>query len=190
MTDLSLLQPSLAESNLLCKVYFESVDPFIKLLHQSHFGKELDQYRRGAFLFPHDYEALLFCMYLLAVNSLRAEIVERIFSTPKQALVARFRHAAQAALARVNFFITDKVMVLQATLHYLVRPVLVSVFGCLRKRESGELAMSTEFFSNLFDSMTNVLVCPDIFVSAKSSSRRNHDLGKRGTCCPKHGSPS
>ena len=120
MTDLSLMQPALAESNMLCKLYFDNVDPFIKLLHQSHFGKELDQFRRGTFDFSREYEALLFCIYLLAVNSLRPEVVERIFVTPKPALVIRFQQAARIALIRVHFFTTDKVLVLQALLHYLV----------------------------------------------------------------------
>lgn len=119
MTDPSLMQPALAESNMLCRLYFENVNPFMKLLHQSHFGKELDQFRRGTFEFPQEYEALLFCIYLLAVNSLRPEVVERIFATPKPALVTRFQQAARLALIRVNFFTTDKVLVLQALLHYL-----------------------------------------------------------------------
>lgn len=123
MTDVSLLQPTLAESNLLCKLYFENVNPFIKMLHQSHFGKELDRFRRGAYQFPQDFEAHLFCIYLLAVNSVRPEVVERIFSTPKAALVARFEHAAKVALTRVNFMTTERVLVLQSSLHYLVRDI-------------------------------------------------------------------
>jgi hypothetical protein len=123
MTDLNLVQPTLAESNMLCKLYFENVNPFMKLLHQSHFGKELDQYRRGTFQFPQEYEALLFCIYLLAINSLQPQVVQTTFSAPKVALVARFQHAAQLALARVNFLTTDRILVLQAMLHYLVRAI-------------------------------------------------------------------
>lgn len=121
MTDLGALQPALSESNMLCKLFFENVNPFMKILHPAQFGKELGQFRRGDFMFPQEYEALLFCVYLLAVNSLRSELVERTFSTAKQVLVARFKHAAQLSLSRINFVTTDRIIVLQALLHYLVR---------------------------------------------------------------------
>lgn len=62
----------------------------MKILHQSHLAKELDQFRRGTFEFPLEFEALLFCIYLLAVNSMRSEVVEGTFSTPKSVLVTRF----------------------------------------------------------------------------------------------------
>ena len=99
----------------------------MKILHQSHFAKELDQFRRGTFEFPLEFEALLFCIYLLAVNSMRSDVVEGIFSTPKPVLVARFRHAVQFSLSRVDFVTTDRVLVLQALLHYLVRDLICHV---------------------------------------------------------------
>jgi len=123
MTELSLIRPTLPESNMLCKLYFENVNPFMKILHQSHFGKELDQFRRGVFEFAEEFEALLFCIYLLAVSSLQPQVVETIFSTAKSVLVARFEHAAQVALVKVNYIQTDKVLVFQASLHYLVREI-------------------------------------------------------------------
>jgi hypothetical protein len=55
----------------------------MKILHQSHFAKGLDQLHQGTIQFPEEFDALLFCIYLLAVNSLRPERVERTFSTPK-----------------------------------------------------------------------------------------------------------
>ncbi|KAF2670742.1 hypothetical protein BT63DRAFT_423045 [Microthyrium microscopicum] len=120
-TDQSIMRPTVQESNMLCRLYFENVNPFMKILHQSHFAKELDQYRRGVFPFSEEYEALLFSIYLLTVNSLQPQVVETMFCTAKPALVARFQLATQVALMRVNFIQTDKVLVFQALLHYLVR---------------------------------------------------------------------
>ena len=122
-----MIHPTVPESNTLCRLFFESVNPFMKILHQSHFAKELDQFRRGTFEFPLEFEALLFCIYLLAVNSMRSDVVEGIFSTPKPVLVARFRHAVQFSLSRVDFVTTDRVLVLQALLHYLVRDLICHV---------------------------------------------------------------
>lgn len=120
-TDLSLVQPTLTESNILCKLFFKSVNPFIRVLHEPQFGKELNQYRRGTFAFPQEFEALLFSIYTLTVNSLRPDIIEQTFSTPKNTLLTRLKYATQVALSKVDFFKTDKILTIKALLHYLVR---------------------------------------------------------------------
>ena len=112
--------PTLDESNLLCKLFFETVNPFIRVLHQAHFGRELDRYRRGRLEWPAEFEALLSSIYLLAINSLRPETVQQAFLTPKATLVSRYQHACQYTLARVDFFKTNRIRALQALLHYLV----------------------------------------------------------------------
>ncbi len=120
MTDISVLHPSIDESNLLLELFFQSVNPFIHVIHERNFRKELDQYRREVFFLPREFEALLFSIYALTVNSLSAELVETHFLVPKRILLARFQQAAQVSLGNVAFFKTDKVLTIQALLHYLV----------------------------------------------------------------------
>jgi hypothetical protein len=118
--NLSYIQPTLEESNLLCKLFFENVNPFVRVLHQAHFGRELDRYRRGRLDWPRDFEALLTALYLLAINSLRPDVIQRAFSTSKDVLLAKHQYACQCALANVDFYKTDKVHTLQALIHYVV----------------------------------------------------------------------
>lgn len=120
MTDLTSVQPTVAESNLIFKLFFKSVNPFIRVLHHSYFERELDNYRRGSLAFPLEFEALLFSIHTLTINSLSAGVVERTFSTQKQLLLTRFKNAAQVALLKVEFFKTDKITTIHALLHYLV----------------------------------------------------------------------
>jgi len=120
--DLTYAHPTLEESNMLCKIFFENVNPFIRVLHQAHFGRELDRYRRGSLDWPREFEALLFAIYLLTINSLRAEAVQMVFSSPKDTLVANYKYACQVALSNVDFFKTDNIHTMQALLHYLVNP--------------------------------------------------------------------
>jgi len=119
-TDLSYAHPTLEESNSLCKIFFESVNPFIRILHKSQFGRELSQYRRGSIDLPREWETLLFSVYLLTISSLRPEVVQAVFSVSKDTLMTRYQYACQSALANVNWFKTDKIRTLQAVLHYLV----------------------------------------------------------------------
>jgi len=119
-SEFGLAHPSLEESNMLCKYFFETVNPFTRALHSSLFARELGMYRRGTFHLPHEFEALLFSIYTLTVNSLRAEVVERTFSTSKDELLSRLKLSTQYALTRIHFHKTEKVHGLGALLHYLV----------------------------------------------------------------------
>lgn len=119
-SNVSLAYPSLDESNMLCKYFFETVNPFTRALHSSLFARELGMYRRGTFHLPHEFEALLFSIYTVTVNSLRPEIVERIFSSSKEEVLSRFQLSTQVALTRINFYRTEKVHGLGALLQYLV----------------------------------------------------------------------
>lgn len=119
---LSYGHPTLEESNLLCKLFFETVNPFVRVLHQAHFGRELDRYRRGRLGRPQEFEALLCAMNLLAINSPQPEIVQRAFGTSKNTLVSQYQYSCQCALTKVDFFKTDKIHALQALIHYLVYP--------------------------------------------------------------------
>lgn len=105
----------------MCKYFFECVNPFVRILHQTLFARDLDQYRRGTFVHPPEFEALLFAIYTLTVNSLRPEIVEKACGSPKDSLLSRFQYSAQVALAKINFLQSNKIHALGALLHYIVR---------------------------------------------------------------------
>ncbi|CZR59489.1 uncharacterized protein PAC_09381 [Phialocephala subalpina] len=117
--DSALAHPTIEESNLLCKYFFECVNPFIRVLHQALFARDLDQYRRGTFLHPTEFEALLFTIYTLTVSSLRSEVVEKVCGCSKDALLPRFKYSTQVSLAKINFLQSNKVDTLKALLHYI-----------------------------------------------------------------------
>jgi len=120
-SDLSTYHPTMEESHLLFKLFFDSVHPFLRMFHQAHFGKELNQYRRGVYAFPREFEAFIFSIYALTVNSFRSEIIENIFHVSKAELLTRFKQAVQIALTKVDFCRTDKLTAILAAAHYMVR---------------------------------------------------------------------
>ncbi|KAH8821269.1 hypothetical protein F5884DRAFT_81820 [Xylogone sp. PMI_703] len=117
--DIAAMHPTLDESNKLLQFFFKDVNPFLRIMHLSHFGKELDQYRRGTFFMPLEFEGLLFSVYTLAANNMSPQMAETIFGLNKCVLVERFHRATQIALTRVNFVTGESVNTMQALLHYI-----------------------------------------------------------------------
>ncbi len=157
------MHPSIKESDMLCKLFFQTVHPFICVLHQSLFARELDQYRRGTFIYPRVFEALLFSIYTLTVNSLRADTVLHIFSTSKDVLLARYQYAAQASLTKIDFFKTSKVNGISAILHYTV---------CMLKARLPELSIKAKKITFVCHACHSHII--DISVSTESL---------QGCCC-------
>src|SRR5579871_2925141 len=79
MMDSTSTQPTIEESNALIRIFFENVNPFIRILHQGYFAKELEQYRRGIFFLPQEFEALLFSIYALSISTISLETVRKEF---------------------------------------------------------------------------------------------------------------
>lgn len=123
-----LAHPTLLESNALIKHFFESVHPFTRIIHQTLFTKELGQYRRGTFGLALEFEALLFCIYLVTVNTLSGSIVQDIFGALKGEVLERFEGSAKAALGGIGFWRTEKVHGLDALLHYVVFTISFLIF--------------------------------------------------------------
>jgi hypothetical protein len=109
----TLIHPSIEQSNMLCKYFFECVNPFVRVVHEGLFARELREYRRGTFTHPPVFEALLFAIYTLTLSSLDADLVEKSFLCSKEILLARFKSSAQIALVKINFLQSDKVYVRQ-----------------------------------------------------------------------------
>lgn len=112
--------PSVKQSELLCKIFWRIVEPFVKVLHRPKFAKELDQYRRQSHPFQSDFEALLFSIHALAIAALPPEIVQQVFNESKDVMLARFQLEAEKALSRANFLKSRSETCLQAFLYYVV----------------------------------------------------------------------
>jgi hypothetical protein len=112
--------PTVAQSDLLLKIFFESVERFIGVLHEPTFRRELDQYRMGKFNLHREFEALLFSVYAMTIVSLRSEIVIRLFGEPRGVLLERYQFAAERALCAANILRSRKILTFQALLYYLV----------------------------------------------------------------------
>ena len=120
--NLENMHPARLQADLLCKIYFRNVDPFIKLMHKTRFIFDVEQFWQGVLEYSAGFEALLFAIYGLATMSISHEHITTHFPGETRInLLSRFQMATEVALTRSNFLRSHCLVTLQAFLLYLVR---------------------------------------------------------------------
>jgi hypothetical protein len=118
---LSSLHPSPIQTFRLWQVFVDNVHPLSKLLHAPTVQSTILEARSNLEDISRDTEALMFAIYLAAVESLRDEHCLSILGEPRTSLLARYSHATQQALTNAEYLRTSNLVVLQAVTLYLVR---------------------------------------------------------------------
>lgn len=127
LTRITHLHPSVIQIFQLWQVYINNVDPLLKISHvptlQTQIvgaGADLENTSRPL-------EALMFCIYLIAVKLMPEDEVQTAFGEAKAILLNRYNEAAQQALINAGFMRSNELMVLQAYLLYLVRVTFLTL---------------------------------------------------------------
>ncbi|KAK2011871.1 fungal-specific transcription factor domain-containing protein [Colletotrichum eremochloae] len=117
---LSMLYPSAVQSFRLWQVFMSNVHPLTKVLHGPSVQEELLRSLAEPSLTDGPTEALIFSIYLIAVVSLTDAECRDLLGETKEKHLARYRHATEAALSRVDFLRSTDLKVLQAFTLYLL----------------------------------------------------------------------
>ncbi|KAK2028277.1 fungal-specific transcription factor domain-containing protein [Colletotrichum zoysiae] len=115
----SMLHPSAVQSFRLWQVFTSNVHPLTKVLHGPSVQEELLRSLAEPSSTDGPTEALIFSIYLIAVVSLTDVECRNLLGETREKHVARYRHAAEAALSRVDFLRSTELKVLQALTLYL-----------------------------------------------------------------------
>ena len=120
--ELADMHPTSTHIELFCSVYFENVDPFIKILHKSCFLSDLAPYLQGHLDHSARFEALLLAVYGLAAMSMSdRDIISHFPGEIKLMSMNRFQTSTEISLASSHFLQSHSLLSLQAFLLYLVR---------------------------------------------------------------------
>lgn len=144
----ALEHPPKPTVQLLHGLYFQGVDPLLKILHEPTMADLM--LKGGPYLGqkPDDpaIEALSFAVYYAAVNTQDEESCKQVFGEDKMALLNRYRFAMEVFLARADFVNSMKIEVTQAFLIFLVGPL-----PCLSQRSgSGNMKSSRPLTDLMF----------------------------------------
>jgi hypothetical protein len=104
----------------LWQIYITNVNPLLRVTHIPTVQAMIIEASAGIEKTPKGVEALMFAIYLMAVNSLDDEACMKMFESAKRPLLAKYHGACQQALINAGFMRTDDLTVLQAFLLYLV----------------------------------------------------------------------
>lgn len=147
--ELEIYHPTVAQSDLMFKIFFESVERFVGVLHEPTFRRELDQFRMKKHPLHREFEALLFSMYAMTIVSLRSERVLRLFGESREVLLERYQFAAEKSLSAANILRSRKILTFQAFLYYLVSACFSSSFRDTFPGVSDYTSKANEFKNRL-----------------------------------------
>jgi hypothetical protein len=130
-----------ARRRILVEVFLHQVDPVLKILHRPSLcpylleGKPYLDYARGDPV-P---AALASAVFYMASSTLAEDQCLALLAETKEKVLTRYKDEAKAALARVDFLLTNDVTVLQAFVLSLVSPIAMAgrVLGELTANAGG-----------------------------------------------------
>ncbi|KAL9617373.1 MAG: hypothetical protein Q9160_007823 [Pyrenula sp. 1 TL-2023] len=111
--------PSIKQSEKLVNLFFQNVEPFMMILHQGSFKKELEQYRRQAHPYQRDFEALLLSVHALAIATIPSMTVHALFGNTKETLLESHGSQAEKALAQCELLKSRSIICFQALLCHI-----------------------------------------------------------------------
>ncbi|GKT63825.1 fungal specific transcription factor domain-containing protein [Colletotrichum tofieldiae] len=120
LDSLSMLHPSAVQSFRLWQVFTSNVHPLTKVLHGPSVQEEILRSLSEPASIDGPTEALVFSIYLVAVISLTDEECRDLLGESREKHLARYCHATEAALSKVDFLRSTNLKVLQAFTLYLL----------------------------------------------------------------------
>lgn len=117
---LTKLHPSPLNIFKLWHAFLENVNPLTKIIHAPTVQQQILDAMSDLGKVGREIEALMFAIYCIALVSVQAEDVEKLFGESKKALLSKCRRGAQLAFKNASLLRTSSSVVLQAFMLYLV----------------------------------------------------------------------
>nr|ANM86355.1 putative transcription factor [Cladonia uncialis subsp. uncialis]AUW31218.1 putative transcription factor [Cladonia uncialis subsp. uncialis] len=118
--DLVALHPNPLIIFRLWQIFLDNVNPLIKIVHAPTTQRRLLDASADLENISKEWEALMFAIYLAAIQSMSADECQIIMGESKDILFRRFHSAAKSALLRANFTSSLDILLVQAFTLYLL----------------------------------------------------------------------
>ena len=104
----------------LWQIFLDNVDPLTKIIHAPTTQRRLLDASAHLETVPKEWEALMFAIYLSALQSMSADECKTMMGESKDILFRRYHSAAKSALLRADFTSSLDIVLLQAFTIYLL----------------------------------------------------------------------
>ena len=118
--DLIALHPNPLIIFRLWQIFLDNVNPLIKLIHAPTTQRRLLDASAHLENVSKEWEALMFAIYLSAIQSMSADECQTIMGESKGILFRRYHSAVRSALLRANFISSLDILLVQAFMLYLL----------------------------------------------------------------------
>ncbi|KAL7789539.1 fungal-specific transcription factor domain-containing protein [Trichoderma ceciliae] len=120
ITSVTQNHPSTIHILQLWQIYIDNINTLLKITHVPSIQSKIIEATSRLHEAPKNIEALMFAIYVIAINSIEDTEVQRIFGETKQELLGRYFPALQQALVNASFMRIPDPLTLQAYLLYLM----------------------------------------------------------------------
>lgn len=116
---------------LMWDIYEENISPLVPILHKPTTRKQIREIADNLDVLNRHSEPLIFAIYLAVVISLSDEQCVSRLGECRETLVERYRFAVEQAFSKANFLNTQSLLVLQASVLFLI---------CVRREDDTKFA--------------------------------------------------
>ena len=118
--ELKTLHPKPLMIFRLWQIFLDNINPLTKLIHAPTTQQRLLDASANLESISNESEALMFAIYLSAIQSMSTDECQSIMGEGKGALIRKYHHAVRSALLRANFTSSLNILVVQAFALYLL----------------------------------------------------------------------
>lgn len=118
---LQSLHPDPVQVFRLWQAYLDNINPLVKVFHAPTVQKLISSASSGLDDIPRDFEALLFAIYCITIESLNEQQCLDMLGETKSVARQRFRSGARHSLVKAGYLRTSNIVVLQALTLFIVR---------------------------------------------------------------------
>lgn len=118
--DLSGFHLPAHKQDIMFGLFFDHVEPWIRIIHQPYFWQLVGDFRQGTCLASREVEALMFSMQYVTAAMLPAALIHEKLAVAKPELVSHLQQAAELAFDQANVMRSRSVILVSALLYYIV----------------------------------------------------------------------
>ncbi|KPM45402.1 hypothetical protein AK830_g1210 [Neonectria ditissima] len=117
--DLSHFHLPIYKEDAMIGMFFESVEPFIRINHQGYFWQLVGEFRQGTCAYEREVESLMFATQYLTASVLPAGLIQEKLGLIKSDLTSHLQRATELAFDQANIMRSRSTVLFNAFLYYI-----------------------------------------------------------------------